>query len=132
MHNCLFLLAAEGSSIDQNSHNLSIFNIIEEVQSQGFPLIMQKIALVALFSRDSGDADTIKVALRVRLNDTLAFENTDLAVNYQGAPRTRLSITLQGLVVKGPGNLVFELTVGRQITKHSVKVSGMVGAAATR
>ena len=53
MHRCTLFVAAEGSSIDQKANTLSIFNILEELQSQ--------IKTLPRFDRINGDASGVLI-----------------------------------------------------------------------
>lgn len=122
-----YFLVCESCSIDQATNRISLFNIIEEIQSGPSPSpdavpIAQMVA-VSCWNRVDDDAGRdLQLTLRVH---PPGDEPKDFFLNFQmDRPRHRITMRLSGPVQKGAsGELRFELLLnGKHEANHIVIV----------
>src|SRR5262245_50706814 len=98
----VFALAAEGIVHDSDTDALSLYNILEGVAAEGFPLLIQRMGAVALWTRSEGEKERWPGKFSVTLNGKELVQHA-IEVNFRGTPRHRTIVRLGGLVVPGPG-----------------------------
>jgi hypothetical protein len=122
MPRLLFFIISESVSVDQRTNKLSIFNVLEELQTVQFPALLPQCAATSLWFRQPGDEDEdFQCILRVAApND----EPHDFASNFRMTRhRHRLVQAFQGLPVTAAGDLRFELLLnGTRVAEHIVTV----------
>ncbi|MDI1344099.1 MAG: hypothetical protein PSV22_08390, partial [Pseudolabrys sp.] len=102
------LTCAEGTSIDASTKRLSLFHILERLETSTFPTALQRFMFVAMFAREANDADSNSLRLRIALGDVVLLEKP-LAFSFQGAAKSRLLAEFNGLAIPGTGILSFAL-----------------------
>ena len=117
----LWAVICEGSATDQESNNISLFNIVEEMhipappeseeESNAPPLFAARLQLVALFSRsDFERSERKKARLVIRLpNGRSVITEPPLEVDLESAHRSRIRLNLPGIPTGGEGQCIFEL-----------------------
>lgn len=103
----IFFVVSEGSSIDLSTNALSIFSIIENISSASLPLIIPKCIITLVVEREEIDPEPIEGRITITNNDH-EIHSAPARIYARGAPRARLSITLNGLPVHTPGKLTFK------------------------
>lgn len=98
------LLCAEGVSIDRQSNNATIFNLIEQLNFKSLPVAYPKLVIFSLFERDDGDAETWDGEMLICINGA-EVANPPIPVNFQGKRRSRNILTLGGLPITQPGKM---------------------------
>jgi hypothetical protein len=117
----LLVTASEGISRDADTNAISVFGIVEDIQSPGFPLALD-LNVLALIKRNEDEAEQ-PVQWRALLNEQLLHEGP-LNAKFQGKLRTRSILRLGGLVVPAPGVLAFEIMInGQPAGRWSIPVS---------
>lgn len=125
-----FFVVADSVSIDQNTNLASIFNILEEIRPQGFPILLSRCVAFSLWYRQEGDENRdFQSTLRVISPDGATRE---FASNFRLVrPRHRIVQGIQNLQITTPGDLRFELLLnGGHAADHIVTV-GEVNVADT-
>jgi hypothetical protein len=118
----IFSLCSEGVALDRQSNNVTVYNVIEEITSVGFPLLIPKLFLLASFAREGGDPDEAQIRIRVTAGETEVF-NQAMSIRFQGKSRTRVIIQLAGTTVPGVGSLCFEILAGdKKLTEYLIDV----------
>src|SRR5690348_4396160 len=107
-----FFFCAEGASIDQTTNNLSVFNLIEEVNAPNFPVLIQNLCLVFMARRKKGEAakQTIIIRLAFKGQNTPPFDNP-FPVDFNTFYRTRGVLRMQGMTIQQPSDLVVSILV---------------------
>ena len=120
-----YFLVSESRSVDQQTNNVSVFSILEELSG---PLPMTIFRLVALSSwniePDERDRD-YQVALRIRLpSGEVMPESSDFKVNFTTTRmRHRVFQHVQGLRVTEAGELTFEVLLdGKREASHTITI----------
>ena len=127
----LWAVICEGSATDQETNNISLFTIVEEMHipeppgdeppgdesagdesaGDGSPLFPARLLLVALFSRSDFDIEEKGEArLVIHLaNGQSVVTQPHLEVDLESAHRSRIKFNLPGIPVGGQGQYKFEL-----------------------
>ena len=117
MYSCKFAMCAESVIIDRATNQLSIINLIEDMQAHGFPLGIPKLVAVFYLSREDGDNPSPSVSLRLNATE----ESTDtfpVDVQFGEKLNNRIVTTLKGVVMPGPGTLRVSLIVDENEIGH--------------
>ena len=104
----VYMLCAEGVVVDRRTNNVSIFNIMEEINSVGFPLLINKLYAVSLINREANDEDTTEAHFEFKLDDKVLL-NANTSINFQNRQKTRAVLEVSGLVIPVPGTLKISL-----------------------
>jgi len=106
-----FALVTEGISVDMQTNQLSLFNILEGIEASGFPVFIQRITFIVLVERDmQAEQNIANGQVSVQLGDNV-LNQTTIELNFQNKRRCRAICRYQGLVVPQPGALTFRLTL---------------------
>jgi hypothetical protein len=104
----LLLCCAQSCTVDKTTNNVSIFNIIEEVQAPSFPGAIVPFSVFALITRTKREASTQTAYLQVfKDNQIKPILEAPMNLDFQQQFRTRAIGNLGGLVVESPGMLRF-------------------------
>lgn len=119
-----FFVVAESVVVDQVTNEASVFNIYEEIRSEGFPLLIHKCAAISLWLSEPGDEDKdCQAVLRIILPGE---EAKDFPTNFKFTAETRrhrVTQRIYGLPVSREGDLRFELLLnGRHAAEHLVTI----------
>jgi hypothetical protein len=98
------LLCAEGVSIDKQSNNATIFNIIEQLNLKHLPVVFPKMVIFSVFERDDGDPETWDGEFSICIDGSEAARDA-LPINFQGQKVTRTILTVAGLPITQPGKM---------------------------
>ena len=103
-------LVAEGVIRDAQTNGISIYNVLEAIIPEGFPVFIQKVVFFGLWERDNkkDTPNQCPAKLSIKLDDEVLFLK-DAEINFQGKLRTRTITTVNGLVVSRPGKVTFML-----------------------
>ena len=104
----VFISCSQSGAVDATTNLMSLFHILEQIQSAAFPSALPSLTLGAIFSKEQGDADSNSLRLRIALGDA-AILDTALTFSFQGRARGRLMAAINGLAVPGPGVLSFSI-----------------------
>ena len=119
------MLCAEGVVRDRESNNISVFNILEKMQPAGFPILIQRLFVLAFLERLPTDLEDLECVARITIGEV---ELTTLPgrVNFQGQTLARWIIQLQGLVIPNPGVLSITLLYGEQrLSSYNIDVRAL-------
>ena len=111
---CTIALCSEGASVDHATNQLTIFNVIEEIVSQTFPIAIPKFTLIFLVERDGDARDEVGAALVLRVNGE-EMARQPFNFQFQEKKRMRLILTLGGVVIPAPGQLESCLFLGDEL-----------------
>jgi hypothetical protein len=101
-------LVAEGVSQDKDSGSLSVFNILEAIAASGYPLLLQKLSFLSVWSRLDSDPSEVSGKFTVRFGQSELVSSV-VRFNFGDKMRHRALIHLGGLVVPGIGALRFRI-----------------------
>lgn len=92
---------------DAETNSISIINLIEDINAEGFPAFIPKLAIFALIEKESGDPETSQGQIKLKNNDNVLF-TFDIQYGFENKPRTRNIIKFNGLAVPSPGHFTTE------------------------
>jgi len=122
MIKCLVLLGAQGVIQDVNTHNISLFNIIENIATETLPALIPEFALIAILEREPDDAGLIQCDLRMVLADQVLM-NQSVMVDFNDQRRVHSVATIRGMVLPTPGQLTVSLWYDeRLLGEYSVEI----------
>jgi hypothetical protein len=118
------ILCSDVNILDVNTNRVSSINLIEEISSQQFPIVVPQFSILAVFDKEEGDEEKVDSTLVVKLNDQ-ELARGPIEVNFEGGAKMHRSlVAFQGFVVPVPGRLVVSiLQNGKQFGDWSVLVS---------
>lgn len=100
----LIILCSDAVVIDKDSNNASIFNILENLNSSGFPLFLQKFDFFVLLQRTDADPQRINLNLKIYNNETMLLDHR-MNVDFQQKLKNRVTIHINGIAIPNPGIL---------------------------
>lgn len=127
-----YFVVAENVSIDGATNQVSVFNILEEINTIGFPAILHQAVAVGLWAvTDSSDLGSEhQVQLKMRLPD--GSDHAVLTNFTMTHRRQRVTQRLQGIPLLQEGTLEFEaLLDGQHAAHHFVDVRAASSVAST-
>lgn len=114
MIQCILAVCGERTILDAQNNQSSIIGILEEIHSQGFPLVIPAVSCLFMIRRDVSDNSRPDSALLVKLNEDQTFKSP-VQVDFGEGIKTRVFLTVNGMVVAGPGQLRFQLECENRI-----------------
>lgn len=123
-----YVLCAERVIRDADTNSVSIIDVLDEIQTPGFPRLIPRIMAVWVLERDSlEDTQQPAASFHILLNDEELHQG-DLNVDFQGVLRTRSFLTLGGLVIPGPGTLTMSFRIEEEeVASYWMKVVQLGG-----
>lgn len=113
MYICKFAVCGESVVRDTETNTVSIFNIIEEIRSPGFPAVVHRVSCIFFLVREEGDQHQVETTVKASLE---AQELTQFPVNVDFGEKVinRVVVVISPMVVPGPGNLRISIEIGDQ------------------
>lgn len=111
---CIFSFCAEGIIRDIQTNAISVFNIFEEVNAQGFPVFIPKIFFFCLLERKNDEPEKSDFKVKV-INNKQILAEVNLPADFQNKLRNRLIVEFGGLALNEPGELLFNLYSGKKV-----------------
>jgi hypothetical protein len=125
-----YFIVAEDTAVDQPTNRLSVFNTIEGIKAPGFPLLIAKCSVIALWKKETDDEGRdFQTVLRVTPPAGPPYQvETNFRMNNS---RHRIINRIQGLAILAPGEIRFELSLnGQPIASRIVAVEAATPQAA--
>src|ERR1700733_9821533 len=97
-------ICSESYSLDQASNRLSVFHIMDGINSATFPVLIRGMSLFAVWERDQYDPTTFQYDIKIML-DTQQLGKLTAQVDFQGHNRARAIGTIQGFRLPAPGRI---------------------------
>ena len=122
----LVTLVAEIVSVDRVTNETSAVNIVDTIQTQGFPVFFRRVSFLCILTREMSDPATLEVDLLVTLNGgNLATARHKL--NFDQGTVSKDIVRMDGFVIPQPGTLLFNLAGinGVSLTKYSIPVTAL-------
>ena len=124
----LFVLPVELVLVDRGINSVSLINVIEEVHPAGFPLLIPRLTIYALTSREAGDPPTARGHASIFLDDEEVFSD-DQELDFGESMLNRSLLQFQGFVLPRAGVLTFHYRVGeREVRSYPVPATPMTDA----
>jgi hypothetical protein len=122
MIKCTLAICADRVLTDQVTKNVSIIHVIDVLSATAFPIFLGRLTCLFLFSRELDDPGRVECAV------TLSLANEELmrgefGLNFQEGILHRQTITIEGLVINGPGTLTASAIVeGKELGAWRIPV----------
>jgi hypothetical protein len=127
-----WMICAKGSALDRATGTVSIFEVLEGILAQGFPLFIQQLSVIVALKREHQDPETYNAQLNVTMGGQIIFE-APVDINFQGALKTKCIFTMQGVQIPSAGECVFRLSFpglpGAAVAEFAIQVEQLPGAA---
>lgn len=108
MINSKFIIVGENIIKDAESNNISVINILEDISAESFPILIQKMAILIYFEKESHDDDKPTLVLKVSNNNKILVEHT-IKADFRGKNKNRNIIKFGGILFPEPGDAKFEI-----------------------
>jgi hypothetical protein len=107
---CLLALCAEKIIRDIDSGLISVVNLLEDVTMLGLPGVISELSCVFLVEREPGDAERTNGSVLLTMGDEEILRGP-IVVRFNGNPKFRQVLHIQGIIVPRPGVLRASLVV---------------------
>lgn len=108
---------------DATTNALSLFQVMEELQTPSFPLAIPSFTIVIILERERGDRKKTLLHYRLKLGRQTLVE-LPLEINFLGRKRYRNHGVVHGLTIPQPGTLKAEIRLkNRTLGSWSIEVS---------
>lgn len=116
---CTLTFVAQGVIRDAETNNVSAFQILEQLNSAAFPIFFHEVGFIAFLKKDpdGGDVEPLKFSVK---NNKDVIHEMEVEANYRGLGKTRIVVSISGLVIPNPGTLQFSLSSGEHIVSNYV------------
>jgi hypothetical protein len=99
-----FVLISQSAAVDRFTNRLSLFNVIEALQSPRFPILIPEIVVVVALRREGNEPGIFDTTLTLSVAGNVVG-HSNLRVNYENRPNVRLIANFQNLPILTPGEL---------------------------
>jgi len=89
---------------DSQTNVVSLINVVDEISSPSFPIILPKFSLVALAKREIEEDNNPQLRAIATLNNEPLFQ-TEFILSFLDKTRARAVIVVQGIIIPGPGTV---------------------------
>jgi hypothetical protein len=119
-----FMVCAQDVVRDAHSGSISLFNVFEDLQTEGFPTFIQQFAALVFLERDvDNDPAEYRGRFEIRLGEQVIF-NAEPAINFEDKRKNRQILKIGGVVLPGPGLLTARFLVdGNALSEFSISVT---------
>jgi hypothetical protein len=107
-------VCADSAAVDMRTSAVSIFHVLEQVNSPNFPVVIPRVSIVFILSREEADPSNSQCQLQIHSGNQQLFVRP-VPVNFQQQFVSRTVLDMYGVVVPAPGNLRVELMNGEAL-----------------
>ncbi len=117
-----YFLVCESVSVDQTTNTISVFHVLEQINSPQFPFVLLRLTAVAHWNAEEGDMDRdFQVGIVITSPDgqLKKFEQNFRMIR----PRHRTIANLMGFPLTQAGTMTIEVTLnGEHRATHTIDV----------
>ncbi len=120
-----FFVVAESFSIDRQSNRLSIFNIVETLAAEEFPVVLPSMVVITCLNlTDDELGEDFQVLLNVRSGGGDSPLGGPFPTNFKARSRRhRIIQSFQGVPFNDPGDIMFKQSLnGQHLATHLLEV----------
>jgi hypothetical protein len=130
---CYLASAVENAIVNESSKNVSLIDIIEQMQAPIFPLVVPRLWTAFFVKRETGDPSSHPVQFRASMGSIVIVDQSFDVVFLEGTSNSHCLFQLQGFPVPQAGDLNFELFDGeRRLGGWTVKVTQVAQVSGTQ
>jgi hypothetical protein len=111
------MLAAKGVSIDKYTNMSTIYNIIENLHSDSFPIFFPEIYVFVLLERKESEERNINCVLKI-YNNGKEINSIKVNPQFKTSNRNRTVIRVNGITILSPGKLLFKFIYDNRTLGH--------------
>lgn len=100
-----YMLLAESVVQDIQTSWVSIFNVMDAIRPQGFPVLIQKCSVLVALTKEAHDPVRVDCAVSLTMGGN-ELARLPVTVDFQDKLKNNTIMQLLGLVIPGPGELV--------------------------
>ena len=116
----LIILASKGISIDKFNNNATIYNIIERISSDSFPIFFPEMYFFILLEKKEDEERSINCILKI-YNNKKEIKSVEVKPKFENSNHNRTVINISGLTIFSPGKLLFKFIYdGRTLGIYSI------------
>ena len=124
---CTLFLVCEAAFIDSRTNNLSLINVLDEINAQGLPVVIPKLFTVAVIEREKKEKASPEFILRISQGKKKLVDQR-IKVDFQGKKRVRQLIEFNGFMLHKPGDLCFRMNYkGRKFAEYHLSFNVNAG-----
>src|ERR1700689_3033427 len=98
-------LCCESCSVDVRRNSLSLFHVIEEINSPSFPTIIPRLTLALFLDREASESNRVVGQVEIKSNE-LRIAGGPLVAVFHDKLTCRAVLEFQGFMIPAPGRLV--------------------------
>lgn len=124
MYEMRLIFLAKAVVVDTRTRNVSAFSIINNINAENFPVLVQDFTLCYTVDRDltTDKKPVLDVRIRVELNGKELIESP-AQINFFEQPGSTSIITFQGFLLTEPGKLSFKVIYeGHELGEYVVRI----------
>lgn len=103
-------ICAQSFAVDRVTNRLSLFNVLDAIQSQNFPVLIPEFVVVVLLTRELADPAQFDSEATFSLDDQV-IARVPGQVGFQESVTSRHVIGLQSFPIAHPGQLQFRYSL---------------------
>jgi len=115
-----FALLAQSVSVDRFSNRLSIFNVMESIETPSFPIFVPEPVYLSLLRKEEGDPNICEATLSMSIGGAVVGKS-NLHIDFQDSLHCRQIINWQGIPILEPKNLQLQLALPGQ-QPHTLEI----------
>ena len=125
----IICLAAQGVIRNAEDNNISVFNILEGITAEGFPLFIPQITFFCTFKERTPAEEAHHVGHFAATLSGRNIHEMDVDINFEVHLKSRVILLVRGLVLTNPGTLSFSLTFPTGVSANYTIEANAVTAA---
>jgi hypothetical protein len=116
------LIISESNSLDKDTGNVSLFNILTNISAPAFPVVINKIVVTVILERGQSDCLNGNVELIVKQKDEIAFNQNVPYIFNDKSYGANLIIKINTFIIKEPGEVEFIVKCDNITMNNSITV----------
>lgn len=121
-------LCSESAAIDMWNNAVSAFHILEQINAPHFPVIVPRLCVITLMTREASDPSRPALHLLIELVGRQQLFLGPMEVNFLQQLSTRALVDIQGFLVPAPGTLRLAVRDGQtELCSWSIAVMQIAG-----
>ncbi len=108
---CQYLIIAKTAIRDMETNNISLINILEQINASAFPLFLPEAHIVGVFIKEEGDDKEIGCELVVSVG-AVQLMSTTIDLDFTNSNSCRIIMHINALPIPGPGEMKVKLNHG--------------------
>lgn len=122
-----YALCAKRVLQDTNENTISAIDLLDQIATPSFPVLIPRLSLVWSLERDGNDQPHYPASVAFLLDGVL-LQEFDIEINFQASNRTRNIVGIGGIVLQNPGVLLIQFKRNNNVeAEYEVQVEAVPG-----